>query len=298
MKYRSLFFFVAGLFSMLMVSQGCRNFSGFALKGIDGSGVWGTVTDEQQKPVAGAQVYAYEQISMEQNVSGNETKIEDLIKEELNGEVNEKNNQAEMSFNNQFRRPADYVSGVSDADGAYFLSLPPGSYCLTARKRADDQPGMGPLTPEDLTSLISRPVEIAENRSIRLDFELRSLADDIFFSSQYAIRISNTRIQGKIIDADGQPLAGLVMIANQRPKLSLKPDYTSLPSGEDGSFMLYLPGGGIYYLGLKQRPLEEYLPCQIDSAYVNQADNTIELSTGDLISKVKVISLKEPQEEE
>jgi hypothetical protein len=251
------------------------------------------VTDEQQSPVAGAQVYAYELIEVGEKAE-EEAEIEDVIKGELEAESTGER----QPYYDQFRGPADYVSGPTDRQGCYILNLPPGRYCLVARKRSAGKPDVGPLTPEDYSSWVSQPIEVGRQRAVRLDLTVRKLVGDLLFSAQYTIRVSNTQFKGKITDETGEPLAGLLVVANRRQKISRKPDYASLPSGKDGSFILYLPGGGTYYLGLKRELLGKPLSCQIESAYVNPEDNTLELSTGDTISGVDIICLEGEGEEE
>jgi hypothetical protein len=287
---------LSGLVLLALAQPSCGLAPGFAPKELKG-GVWGTVTDENLSPVAGARVSAYEILGVKEETGGGELEIEDLIKQELEAETEKSAAGEKGLYYDQFRRPADYVSGPTDTKGRYLLNLPPGHYSLVARKRAAGQPDVGPLTPEDQSSLVSQPIEITGKNKVRLDLRLKNLAGDIFFSSQYAVRVSNTALKGKITDTAGQPLAGMLVSANRRPKISRRPDYISLPSEKDGSFILYLPGGGIYYLALKEEPLGDYLPCQIESEFVNPADNTLEISTGDTISGVNAIRLEEGLEE-
>ncbi len=279
-----------------LVQLSCSVLHDGALKGLKGGGTWGVVTDENNLPVAGARVYAYEIVIAEAETYEEEIRIEDLINGELRAEVGEPiaaANYKRGPYYDQFRGPADYISALTDAEGRYGLRLPAGNYCLVARKRAAGEPDVGPLTPEDYSSLVSPPIEIADKQTVKLDLRLKKIAGDVLFSSQYTIRASNTLFEGKIMDEAGQPLAGLLVVANRRPKIGRKPDYISFASEPDGSFTIYLPRGGIYYLRLKATVLGEYLPCMIESAYVNPADNTLELFTGNRLKGINIIRLKE-----
>ncbi len=82
--------------------------------------------------------------------------------------------QEDGAYYDEFRGPADYISGLTDAKGRYILRLPPGHYCLVARKRAGGEPDVGPLTPEDFSSIVSQPIEITEeNDSFDINFPIR-----------------------------------------------------------------------------------------------------------------------------
>lgn len=291
MIFRKLLYVLPGL-ALLVLTQGC----GLALRSasgqLKGSGVWGLVKNGKGSPVAGARVYAYEIFTPEEE-SYEAGEIEALIKDELTDDTEGYYDEDRKPHYERFRGPADYISALTDAEGQYILRLPPGTYCLVARKRTAGIPDIGPLTPEDLSSLVSRPNKIKDKQTLNLDLTIRKLVGDVFFSSKYTLRASNTVLKGNIADEAGQPLARLLVVANRKPKISRKPDYASFPSEQDGNFILYLPGGGIYYLRLKNEALGEYLPAHIESSYINPADDSLEIFSGNSINGINIIRLKE-----
>ncbi len=165
--------------------------------------IQGRVVDDRGRPVAGAVVSAYDS--------------EDV------------------------RRPADFASPPTGADGAYRLVVAPGTYWLVAVARRGGGPGVGPLQLGDRHSgeplrLAVRPDAVKEHDFTVLD--LQSAA------RRYAKKNEDlVTVAGMVVDGRNRPVAGAYVLADRRPRIRDFPQYLSGWTGADGRFLLYLQPG-------------------------------------------------------
>jgi hypothetical protein len=147
------------------------------------------------------------------------------------------------------RGPADFAAEAG-SDGRYFLDLAAGRYWLVARYRPDGSQA-GPPRPGDSWALFSgNPVTLEEGDVGRADFLLQQGRRPAFGHSG-SLRSGDTGFIGRVTDAAGRPLAGLVVLGYRRPEFHGMPDFISAASGRDGRFVLYVPAGGRYCLAAR-----------------------------------------------
>lgn len=184
--------------------------------------VYGQVAGSDDTPVAGAFVYAY------------------------------------LSNRNSLRGPADYAARV-DADGSYLLELPAGRYYLICRWRASGSTSGPPRSGDAMALPAGNPVTIAGGVRHRVDFSLQTVGQQQSLR-QGSLTSGDTGIRGRLIDAEGRPVAGAFVLAYSSPDYRRSPDWTSLPADDSGQFLLYLPGAGRYCLaartGSRSQPRE------------------------------------------
>ncbi|MDT8441772.1 MAG: carboxypeptidase-like regulatory domain-containing protein [Desulfuromonadales bacterium] len=166
-------------------------------------------------------------------------------------------------------------------DGRFRLELPAGRYYLVARKRAAGGRS-GELSAGDLNSPYpGNPVELQRGEWRELgEFPLAEIdaerhaerrADGTFSATP-------TSVSGRIVDAHDQPVAGIHVFAYLDSRMVGKPVYISAPSAADGSFVLHLTDGGIYYIGARSAyggPLE---PGEWVGTYDGRPDHGFEVS--------------------
>ena len=150
------------------------------------------------------------------------------------------------------RRPADFISSLSDRAGRAQISLPPGKYWVVARFKSDGK--YGPLMPGDKHS--GEPLEVDLTGSmVEADFivaDIRELGQKKRTGATDALRL-----KGRVVDAQGAPVALAAVFANRSNEFSELPDYISAWTGDDGAYEVYLPAGGTYYIGVsRQFPLK------------------------------------------
>lgn len=186
----------------------------------------GTVTDYAGNPVAGAEVAVYRT----RNV----------------------------------KKPADFVSNRTAADGTYQVALPAGRYWGVALLRKAGR-RFGPLELGDKHS--GEAVEVViEAQALTLDFtvlDLKDAARQVQKKNEELVRVS-----GHLLDEKGQPLALAYVMANPVSRFKELPRYLSAWTGADGAYVLFVPKGK-FYLGAATG----FPP---DPAYVLPHDLTLE----------------------
>ncbi|NIS77031.1 MAG: carboxypeptidase regulatory-like domain-containing protein, partial [Deltaproteobacteria bacterium] len=63
----------------------------------------------------------------------------------------------------------------------------------------------------------------------------------------------NTSISGRVLDADGNPVAGARVHVYTYVQMSERPKYVGERTGADGKYTVSLPKGGTYYLAARNR---------------------------------------------
>ncbi|AMV70789.1 hypothetical protein DBW_0387 [Desulfuromonas sp. DDH964] len=178
--------------------------------GLGASGIAGTVRSQNGRPAAGAWVYAY------RNPRGN------------------------------LRGPADFAA-ETDAAGAYFLDLVEGDYWLVARLRQGGGES-GPPQPGDAWALFpDNPIAVAPSRVGRADFVLMG-GNRPQLGRNARLASSDTGFTGSVVDASGQPVAGVIAMAYRDSDFHRMPDVTSPATQIDGHFILHVPAAGRYCL--------------------------------------------------
>lgn len=170
--------------------------------------------------------------------------------------------------------PAFASSPPSGADGGFSLSLPPGKYFFVLRRR-EGGATTGPLRIGDYRSEISGPVTIRPGDSRNLDFIAMKKAGEDKNLPTTAADPSSTGITGIIRDGDGAPVKGARVHAYMYPQMSERPKYVSEETGSDGSYVLFFPEGGTYYLAARNRFGG---PPKLGELYGRYDDGTVEPS--------------------
>jgi len=140
--------------------------------------------------------------------------------------------------------PFSQLGPMAEA-GQFGLQLPPGDYILVARQRQTGEE-TGPIREGDLKS---DPVRITVEAGKPLQLNLLAYVkqgnpkESLGETAQW-----KTGISGQILDAEGQPVAGVRVHVYQHVQMSERPKYVSAKTGPDGRYALALPEGGTFYL--------------------------------------------------
>jgi hypothetical protein len=149
------------------------------------------------------------------------------------------------------RRPADFISSLSDLAGQLQVVMPPGKYWVVARFKADGK--YGPLMPGDKHS--GEPLEVDMTGNVA---EAEFIVADIreLGQKKRAGATEALRLKGCVVDAQGAPVAQAYVFANRSKEFNELPDFISAWTGDDGRFEIYVPSGAAYYIGVsRQLPL-------------------------------------------
>jgi len=172
------------------------------------------------------------------------------------------------------RGPAFATSEASGPDGDFSLVLPPGKYQLVLRKRVEGE-SIGPVATGDYRSEIIGPITVRGGEVIARDIVApRKVGETKGLAALNKIP-AKTGITGTVRDSDGKPVQGARIQAYQHSQMSERPKYVSEGSGVDGSYSLFFPEGGTYYLAARNRFGG---PPKIGELYGRYDDGTVEPS--------------------
>lgn len=241
---------------LFFLSVGCQTLSTQEKALSGGSGVRGTVIQKETGlPVQGAHIYAYTDVS--KNLVG----------------------------------VADHVSKGSAEDGSYSLALEPGEYYLVARKRASGA-NYGPIVTGDLYDhrFRQQEVRIGQGQVVERDFELEQLREPMFFQVfTKGQKITGTGIRGRILGQDGEPVQGAFATAYRDSNMRRLPDFASTLTGDDGTFTLYLPAGGKWYIGARSRARTAPVPGEPVGRYAGSDDHSVAVTGGSFIEGIEIV---------
>ena len=187
------------------------------------------------------------------------------------------------------RGPAFATSEASGQDGDFSLVLPPGKYLLVLRKRVEGET-IGPVNTGDYRSEIVGPITVRGGEEVVKDIVApRKVGETKGLPTLNKIP-AKTGINGKIVDSDGKPVQGARIQAYQHSQMSERPKYVSEGSGVDGSYSLFFPEGGTYYLAARNKFGG---PPKIGELYGRYDDGTIEPSAvyvkdGEILKSVNI----------
>lgn len=142
------------------------------------------------------------------------------------------------------RRPADFISSKSGADGVYRLLLPRADYWGVARIKKGER--FGPLQPGDKHSGEPVKIEADAEKSVTLDFTVADM-------QELAQRREKVRDEQLIeivgtVTANGTAVAGAYVYARIGRISATLPEYFSAWTDVSGQYRLKLPVGS-YLLG-------------------------------------------------
>jgi len=156
------------------------------------------------------------------------------------------------------KRPADFISNRTGADGFFRVELPPGRYWTMAIMRTSGA-SFGPLGKDDKHSGEPFEFDASGEKEIVKDFTVMDLREAARINQKRSETV--VRISGRILDEEGQPAGMAYVMADPHRKFSEMPHYVSTWTGADGRYELFLPKGGIFIGAGKDFPP--------DSDYVN-----------------------------
>jgi len=186
---------------------------------------------------------------------------------------------------------ADHVSKGSADDGSYTLTLPPGEYYLVARKRVSGS-NYGPIVTGDLYDhrFEQQAVSVEAGRTLEKDFELDNLSEPMFFQVfTEGQRETGTGIRGRIFDQDQEPIQGAFATAYRTSDMKRLPDFASTLTGDDGSFTLYLPNGGKWYIGARSHARAAPEPGEPVGRYDGSGDHSLMVTEDSFVEGIEVI---------
>lgn len=140
-----------------------------------------------------------------------------------------------------------------DEKGAFVAELPPGTYYLVMRKKAN-QDSAGP--PEEGDPQYYARLKNGDPKTFTVEKGKKTTIGTIteatpFRREKAAAKAGMTGIEGTVTDEQGQPIVGIRVFAYDSPKMQGKPLYASDQTGADGKYFLNVIQQGTYYLKVR-----------------------------------------------
>lgn len=175
----------------------------------------------------------------------------------------------------------------TDENGTFAAPLPAGTYYLVARLRRDHS-FFGPLQAGDYFGYYpGNPVVVKPGEVVRLTLPLievpakvEKLADSLF---------GQTSIRGRIVDGEGNPVAGVRALLYSDASMLNRPDHVSPPSDAEGQFILSFPEGGTYYLTARDSLGGAPSPGSLFGRYGGSPEASVRLKTGEALKDIRIV---------
>ena len=178
------------------------------------------------------------------------------------------------------------MSAPTDNEGFFEVPLPEGAYYLVVRFRKSGQMS-GPLRAGDLFGYLpTNPLQLKEGAVASVQIPVIEVPEKV--DRHAATLFGNTRITGKIMDAAGDPVAGVRAMLYDDSMMLSRPLYVSQESAADGTFALSFPKGGLYYLAARNELGGTPAPGELYGRYQGSQDHSVRIRTGKLLEGVEI----------
>ncbi len=147
------------------------------------------------------------------------------------------------------RKPADFITPVTDKGGVVQIELPAGKYWGVARLKMDGL--YGPLMPGDKHSGEPQELDAASGKALETIFIVADIREMAQKKRTDATGVA--RLKGRIVDSQGGGVANAYVFASRGEKVDELPEFISAWTDDDGSYALYLPAEGKFYVGCSTR---------------------------------------------
>jgi hypothetical protein len=179
------------------------------------------------------------------------------------------------------------MSAPTDDQGVFEVPLPPGTYYLVVRVRKRGAMA-GPMRAGDLFAYLPQnPLMIKEKQVARVRIPLIEVPEKV--EKFAATLFGNTSIAGRIVDKDGQPVAGVHAILYADMMMLSRPAYVSQPSDAEGRFVVSFPDGGTYYLAARSTLGGTPQPGELYGRFGGTPDASIRMRTGQKLEDVRLV---------
>jgi len=141
------------------------------------------------------------------------------------------------------KKPADFASSPTGADGAYSMTVPAGQYWAVAVLRKGEK-RFGPLDLGDKHSGEAVEVVVGPETELKRDFTIMDLREAAKQNQKKNMDL--VRLSGRILDQDGKPVAMAYALADIGQHFKEMPAYVSAWSDDSGGYLLLVPKGRLY----------------------------------------------------
>lgn len=176
--------------------------------------------------------------------------------------------------NRNVRRPADFISSPTAADGRAVIMLPPGKYWAVARQKQDGN--YGPLMPGDKHSGEPLELEILPTGNSETEFVVTDIREA---GQKKRTGDADTRVvTGTVTTTSGRPVPMVWVYAHHSKKIAGMPDYVSAWTDPEGRYQLHVAASGQVFVGVARRfpPVGELVPVAVSAEGSDRLDIAID----------------------
>ncbi|RMF48478.1 MAG: hypothetical protein D6751_00160 [Deltaproteobacteria bacterium] len=170
----------------------------------------------------------------------------------------------------------------------YFDNLPESDYYLVARWRRDGA-RVGPVRSGDRIGFFhGNPLRLKAGRLVEVEVTLVEKQQSE--GSRETIGApSDTRVEGRVLDIEGRPVAGVHVFAYKDRVIGhQRPAALSQPTGADGRYRLDLPAGGTWYIGARELYGDSPAPGELFGMFEGRADHGLQLDNNQRLDGVDI----------
>lgn len=174
------------------------------------------------------------------------------------------------------RRPADFISPPTAADGKTAVTLPPGKYWAVARLKRDEK--YGPLMPGDKHSGEPVELEVLAAGGSETEFTVTDIREA---GEKRRTEQTDTRVvTGRVVTTSGSPVAGVWVYAHRARKIEDMPEYISAWTDSEGRYQIHVAAREQVYLGVARAfpPAGELLPSAVADIGSNKIDIALDVA--------------------
>lgn len=182
------------------------------------------------------------------------------------------------------------MSPPTGADGRfYFDGLPESDYYLVARWRRSGELA-GPVRAGDRIGFFAgNPLHLAAGEQVTVRLPLVAKQEAAGSRETFG-EASDTRLEGRVVDTRGRPVAGVHVFAyTSRVIGHQRPAALSPPTAGDGRFRLDLPAAGTYYIGARQRYGDSPAPGELFGMYDATVDHGLTVAAGEVRRGLRIV---------
>jgi hypothetical protein len=141
------------------------------------------------------------------------------------------------------KKPAEFASSPTAADGVYSVTVPAGQYWAVAVLRKGEK-RFGPLDLGDKHSGEAVEVTIGPEAELKHDFMVMDLREAAKQNQKKNMDL--VRLAGRIVDQEGKPVAMAYALADRGQHFKEMPAYVSAWSDGSGGYLFLVPKGRLY----------------------------------------------------
>lgn len=175
----------------------------------------------------------------------------------------------------------------TDETGFFELPLPAGRYYLVVRVRRGGAL-VGPLKAGDLFGYhAGNPLILKPEQVVSVQLPVIEVPDNV--KRHAGSMFGGTRISGRIVDARGEPVPGLVAMLYEDSSMLNRPLYVSVRTGPDGRFVLTFPQGGTYFLAARNELGGTPAPGELYGRYQGPTGQGLTIDTGQTVAEIEIV---------